>query len=148
VTPEDVINVKATSSTTRVASGSRRNNAGTPTALITYTVNFHDNTFKETYSSVTSALKDAASSGTMDDLLQSFAVTFSAPGLEIGSVDPPATTSEETPRPKSKLLSGPQIAGLIIGIFVALGLLAVVVVFALNTPAPAAESPAEVSNQA
>jgi hypothetical protein len=147
VTPDDVKNVAA-SSTTRVASGSLRNNAVTSSALITYTVDFHDNTFKETYSSVTSALKDAASSGTMDDLLQSFAVTFSAPGLEIGSVDPPATTSEESPRPQSQLLTGPKIAGLIIGIFVALGLLAVVVYFALGTPAPAAESPAEVSNQA
>lgn len=82
-----------------------------------------------TYDSLVAQLVAASEGTLLNDLIVQYATEQNVPLLVDATVEPPETTNLLAPRGSSELLTGPQIAGLIIGIFMCLGLIAVVVAF-------------------
>lgn len=85
-----------------------------------------------TYDSLIAQLTAASETSALNDLIQEFADEFGVPVLADATVSEPETTNLLADRGTSELLTGTQIAGLIIGIFLCLGLIATVVFFILN----------------
>jgi hypothetical protein len=97
--------------------------------LLSYAIVVHKTGL--TYDALASQLKEAVSSGTMDDNLATYAATYGIiipPGT--GSFSQPDTTNEFSPRPQSKSLSAAMIAMVVVGVVLGLVLIVVAVSYA------------------
>ena len=85
-----------------------------------------------TYESLSSQLTEAAVTGTLTAQVKFFAALLNAPELLNATVSAITTENELVGREGSEKLTGSMIAGLVIGIFMALGFIAAVVYFFLS----------------
>lgn len=102
------------------------------TVKLSYSVKVWSST--ETFETLTDAVRDAVHDTTMQTAINDAANISGAEALQLATVVDSVEFQDRTiSRGHSVLLTGTQIAGLIIGIFLCLALIAVVVLFALHT---------------
>lgn len=121
--------------------GEERKLQGSSTVQLSYSVKV--NSMSQTYETLSHAVEVAVGDGTMQADINHAADLSGAEALQTATLDTNVEIQDKTiPRGESVLLTGTQIAGLIIGIFLCLALIAVVVFFALQTSkaAPAANN--------
>lgn len=126
--PTDIqdISVTATNGGAIIVSG---RHLATSLSLLKYTVKTHLD--GATYESLSSQLLNATTSGMLDNHLHYYAAVFNVSELANGTVFATVTSNLLVPRDASDQLTGAQIAGLVIGIILCLGLLATTVFFFL-----------------
>lgn len=121
--------------------GGRKLQGGGSTVELSYSVKV--NSVTQTFEALSHAVEVAVGDGSMQADINHAADISGAEALQTATLDTSVHIQDRTiPRGDSVLLTGTQIAGLIIGIFLCLALIAVVVFFALQTSkaAPAANN--------
>eukprot|EP00598_Pedospumella_elongata_P001714 CAMPEP_0184969770 /NCGR_PEP_ID=MMETSP1098-20130426/2438_1 /TAXON_ID=89044 /ORGANISM="Spumella elongata, Strain CCAP 955/1" /LENGTH=341 /DNA_ID=CAMNT_0027491583 /DNA_START=51 /DNA_END=1076 /DNA_ORIENTATION=- len=119
--PEDIQDIGLADEDTRVGRGLQSS------AKLRFTVRTY--LTGASYESLSSALEEAAVSGAFTSQVQFFAVQNNVPVLQNVTVLAITTENDLVGREGSEKLTGSMVAGLVIGIFLALGFIAVVVYF-------------------
>jgi len=120
--PEDIQDIGLVGEGTRVGRGLQGSSAKLRFTVRTYITG-------ATYESLSSALEAAAVSGALTAQVQYFAIQNNVPVLQNVTVLAITTENDLVGREGSEKLTGSMIAGLVIGIIMALGFIAAVVYF-------------------
>lgn len=126
--PSDIQEISVTATNGGAIIVSNRHLA-TSLSLLKYTVRTHLD--GATYQSLSTQLMNATTSGMLDNHLHYYAAVYNVSELANGTVFATVTNNLLVPRDASDKLTGAQIAGLVIGIILCLGLLATCVFFFL-----------------
>ena len=128
VSPNQITNIAVTPTITTTTS--RRLLGGDNTCVVHYKVEVHDPSL--TYASLTAELKESTKSGNFDHLLHQFALDFNATALRNCTVDALVTENNNILKKEPAKLTDTGIAGLAVGIVLAILLMLVIVLFTLN----------------